>query len=428
MKVISNNKTALNTVEIEFNNNAEEFEEAVQAAYLRKRKNITVPGFRKGKATRKMIETHFGEGVFYDDAISGIYKKTIAEVLNVLALEVVDIPKIEVTSVSKEEGVTFKAEFTTKPEVNISGYKGLEVTRIVKTIGDEEINAEIAKMQDRNARIIDVTDRAAQKGDTVIFDFEGFKDGVAFEGGKGDKFSLELGSGRFIPGFEDQIEGKKIGEPFEVNVTFPNEYHSQELAGSEAVFKCLIHEIKGKELPDLDDEFAKDVSEFDTLDELKTDLKGKLEERAKKEAEDKLDTELNTNLIEKLEFEEIPDVMFENRIDDMLRDWEYANRVNGLSIQDYLKFTNTTIEQFRDNFRDPATKQVKLRLALEKVADLERLEATVDELDKRYAELAEEHNMDVEKVKGIVSRNNLIDDIKVEKAFNFIKENAKIKE
>ena len=426
MEIISNEKTAVNTVEVEFKNSAEEFEAAVQTAYLKKRKNITVPGFRKGKATRKMIETHYGEGIFYDDAVNAIYRDTIDDVIKELSLEVVDMPKIEVTSVGKEEGVTFKAEFTTKPEVSISDYKGLEAVKVVKTIGDEEVNAEIAKMQDRNARIIDVTDRPAQKGDTVVFDFEGFKDGEAFEGGKGDNFNLELGSGRFIPGFEEQIEGKSIDEPFEVNVTFPEKYAAEELAGKEAVFKCLIHEIKGKELPELDDEFAKDVSEFDTLGELKADIKKKLEEQAEKEADNKLDTDLNNALIEKLEGE-IPEVMYENRINEMMRDWEYSNRFQGINIQDYLKYTGQTIEQFRENFREPATKQIKLRLTLEKIAALENIEATSEEIEKHYADLAEEHKMELDKVKTIVSEKNLAEDIRVEKAFNFVKDNAKIK-
>ena len=426
MEIISNNKTAVNTVEVEFKNSAEEFEAAVQAAYLKKRKNIAVPGFRKGKATRKMIETHYGEGVFYNDAIEATYKHTIADVLNELSIDVVDMPKLEVLSVGKEEGVTFKAEFTTKPEVKISDYMGLEVIKEVKTIGDEEVNAEIARMQDRNARIIDVTDRAAQKGDTVVFDFEGFMDGTAFEGGKGDKFSLELGSGRFIPGFEDQVVGKSIDEPFEVNVTFPENYQAAELAGKEAVFKCLIHEIKGKELPELDDEFAKDVSEFDTLDELKADVKKNLEGHAEEDAENKLETDINTALIEKVEAE-IPEAMFDTRINEMMRDWEYSNRFQGLSIKDYLKYTGTTIEQFRENFRDPATKQVKLRLALEKIAELENINVSIEELDKHYADLAEEHKMDIDKVKTIVTERHLVEDIKVEKAFNFVKENAKIK-
>lgn len=427
MEIISNEKTAVNTVEVEFKNNAEEFEAAVQTAYLKKRKNITVPGFRKGKATRKMIETHYGEGVFYDDAINTIYRGTIDDVIKELSLEVVDMPKIEVTSVGKEEGVTFKAVFTTKPEVNISDYKGLEAVKIVKTIGDGEVNAELEKMQNRNARIIDVTDRPVQKGDTVVFDFEGFKGDVAFEGGKADNFSLEVGSGRFIPGFEDQLEGKSIDQPFDVNVTFPEDYNAEELAGKEAVFKCLIHEIKGKELPELDDEFAKDVSEFDTLDELKADLKKKLEEQAEKEADNKLDTDLNNALIEKLEGE-IPEVMYENRINEMVRDWEYNNRAQGITVQDYLKYTGTTIEQFRENFREPATKQIKLRLTLEKIAALEGIEATAEELEKRYTELAEEYKMELDRVKAIISEKSLGDDIKVEKAFNFVKDNAKIKQ
>ena len=427
MEIISNNKTAVNTVEVEFKNSAEEFEAEVQAAFLKRRKNITVPGFRKGKATRKMIETHYGEGVFYDDAINAIYRKTIDDVVNELSLEIVDIPKIEVTSVGRDEGVTFKAEFTTKPEVNISDYKGIEAEKSVKTIGDEEINDELSRMQDRNARIIDVTDRAAQKGDTVVFDFEGFMDGTPFEGGKADNFSLELGSGKFIPGFEDQVEGKNIDEPFEVNVTFPENYNAEELAGKEAVFKCLIHEIKGKELPELDDEFAKDVSEFDNLEELKADLKKKLEEQAEEEAENKLDTQLNTILIEKLEGE-IPEVMYENRINDMMRDWEYSNRINGITIQDYLKYTGTTIEQFRENFKEPATKQIKLRLALEKIADLENIETNSEEIEKHYTELAEEHNMELDKVKSIVSEKSLAEDIRVEKAFDLVKANAKIKQ
>ena len=427
MEIISNEKTAPNTVVIEFKNSAEEFESAVQTAYLKQRKSIVVPGFRKGKATRKMIETHYGESVFYDEAINTIYRGTIANVLGELSLDVVAMPNIEVTSVGKEDGVTFKAEFITKPEVNISDYKGLKATMDVKTIGDEEINAELTRMQDRNARIIDVDDRPAKKGDTVVFDFEGFKDGVAFEGGKGDNFSLELGSGRFIPGFEDQIEGKSIDEPFEVNVTFPEQYPAEELAGKEAVFKCLIHEIKGKELPELDDEFAKDVSEFDTLDQLKEDVKKRLEKQAEEEADNKLDTELNTSLIEKLECD-IPEVMYENRINEMVRDWEYENRLRGLNVQDYLKFTGSTIEQFREQFREPATKQVKLRLALEKIAALENIEATSEELEKRYSELAEEYKMELDRVKAVINEKSLSEDIKVEKAFNFVKDNAQIKQ
>ncbi len=424
MEIISNNKTATNTVEVEFKNSPEEFEAAVQEAFLKKRKNIIVPGFRKGKATRKMIETHYGEGVFYDDAINAIYRSTIDDVVKELGLDVVDMPKIEVTAVGKEEGVSFKAEFTTKPEINISDYKGLNIAKEVKTVTDEDVDKSIEAMRDRNARIIDIDDRAAQKGDTVVFDFEGFVDDKAFEGGKAEKFSLELGSGRFIPGFEEQIEGKNVGEAFDVNVTFPEDYNAEELAGKPAVFKCLLHEIKGKELPDLDDEFVKDVSEFDTLDELKADQRKKLEEQAERSADMKFETDINNALIEKVEGE-IPDAMYENSINDMVRDWEYNNRYQGITVKDYLKYTGSTIEQFRENFRDSAVKRVKLRLALEKIAALENIEATEEELEKHYADLAEEHKMEVEQVKKLISAEALSEDIKVEKAFNLVKDSVK---
>ena len=425
MEIISNNKTAANTVEVEFKASAAEFEEAVQAAYLKKKKNILVPGFRKGKATRKMVETHYGEGVFYEDAINNMYRNQVGNVVEELKLEVVDMPNIEVASVSKEEGVQFKATFTTKPEINVSQYKGLKVTKTVKTVTDEDVDADLKAMQDRNARIIDVTDRAAETGDTVVFDFEGFCDGVAFEGGKAEKFSLELGSGRFIPGFEDQIVGKNIGEDFDVDVTFPESYQAEELAGKPAVFKCKIHEIKGKELPELDDEFAKDVSEFDTIDEMKADIKAKLEKRAEDEANMSVDTSLNEQLLANMEGE-VPEVMYENRITDMVRDWEYRNRYQGITVKDYLKFANITMEQFRENFKDAATKQINLRLVLEKIAATENITASEEEIEKQYNELAEEHKMDVEKVKGIISAENLAEDIKVEKAFNLVRDNADI--
>lgn len=425
MEIISNNKTATNTSEVIFKSSANEFESALELVYLKKRKNITIPGFRKGKATRKMVENHYGEQVFYDDAVSELYREHIEEVIKEAGLEVVDMPSVEVTDVSKEEGVTYKAVFTTKPEVNISDYKGIKVTKIVKNVTDEDIEGELKNRQNRNARIIDVTDRAAEKGDTVVFDFEGFVDGTAFEGGKAEKFSLELGSGQFIPGFEEQVAGHSIDEHFDVNVTFPADYTAEELRAKDATFKCLIHEIKGKELPTLDDEFAKDVSEFDTLDELKADIKTKLTEQAEKQADMQVDTDINNTLIDKLEGE-IPDAMYEHRITEMVRDWEYRNKYQGITVADYLKYTGTTMEQFRENFKEPAVKQVKLRLALEKIVALENLESTDEELEKHYADLAEEHKMDVEKVKKIIPAESLAEDIKVEKAFDLVKNSAEI--
>ena len=427
MEIISNNKTAANTVEAEIKVNAADFEAAVQATYLKQRKNITIHGFRKGKATRKMIEAQYGEQVFYEDAVNSIYQKTVAEAIDELKLDVVDIPKTEVASVTKEDGVLFKVTFTVKPEVNISGYKGLKVEKAVKTITDEDVDKEVDRVRNSNARIIDVTDRPAEKGDTVVFDFEGFCDGEAFDGGKAEKFSLELGSGRFIPGFEDQIVGKSIDEDFDVNVTFPEDYNAENLAGKPAVFKCKIHEIKGKELAELDDEFAKDVSEFDTLAEYKADVKTKLEETAKKRA----DAELNDTLAEKVAEiveGEIPEAMYENRISDMLREWEYRNRYAGVTLNDYLKYTGMTIDQFREGFRKPAEIQVKLRLALEKIAELENIQVDDAALEAEYAKLAEEHKMDVEKVKSVISAESLSKDIKAEKAFDLVKETAEVTE
>ncbi|MGN0578524.1 MAG: trigger factor [Ruminiclostridium sp.] len=427
MEIISNNKTAANTVEAEIRVNAADFEAAVQATYLKQRKNITIHGFRKGKATRKMIEAQYGEQVFYEDAVNSIYQKTVAEAIDELKLDVVDIPKTEVASVTKEEGVLFKVTFTVKPEVNISGYKGLKVEKTVKTITDEDVDKEVDRVRNSNARIIDVTDRPAENGDTVVFDFEGFCDGEAFEGGKAEKFSLELGSGRFIPGFEDQIVGKSIDEDFDVNVTFPEDYNAENLAGKPAVFKCKIHEIKGKELAELDDEFAKDVSEFDTLDEYKADVKAKLEESAQKRAENELSDTLAEKVAEILEGE-IPEAMYENRISDMLREWEYRNRYAGVTLNDYLKYTGMTLDQFKEGFRKPAEIQVKLRLALEKIAELENIEVDDAALEAEYAKLAEEHKMDVEKVKSVISAESLSKDIKAEKAFDLVKETAEVTE
>ncbi|MBP5604944.1 MAG: trigger factor [Ruminiclostridium sp.] len=427
MEVISNNKTGANTVVLQVKVGPDEFEKAVESSYLKRRKNIQIAGFRKGKATRKMIEARYGETFFYESAINSIYQKTVADAIEDQKLDAVDVPDTKVNDISKENGVTFEITVTTKPDVNIDGYKGLKVEKKVKTITDEEVDAEVERVRDNNARIIDVDDRPAQKTDTVIFDFEGFTDGKPFDGGKAEKFSLELGSGRFIPGFEDQIIGKSIGEDFEVNVTFPEDYSVKELAGKPAVFKCRIHEIKGKELAELDDEFAKDVSEFDTLAEYKEDVKTKLQANADKQAESELDNTISEKLADLVEGE-IPEAMIENRVNDMLREWEYRNRYAGVTIKDYLNYTGLTMEKFRETFKAPASTQVKLRLGLEKIAELENIEATEEELENQYQELAEQHKQTVERVKELISEESLSKDIKVEKAFKFVRENAEITE
>lgn len=424
MEIISQNNTATNTTAIEFAFSAEEFETAVSAVFNKKKKNITVPGFRKGKAPRKLIEKQYGEGVFYEDAVNNLYNQNIAAVVEKTGLEVVDVENTEVVDVNKETGVKFKADIITKPVVEISDYKGIEAKKVTKAVTDEVINAEIDKVRSRNARSVSVEGRAAVSGDTAVIDFEGFLDGVAFEGGKGEMFPLELGSGSFIPGFEDQIVGKNIGDEFDVNVTFPENYQAENLAGKPAVFKCKLHELKAKELPELDDDFVKDVSEFDTLDEYKADVKARLEKTAAEEADSNLDNALVDAIVEKLQAE-VPQVMYQRRIDDIVREWSARNRIR---VEDYLKYVGVTMDQFRANFTEVAKRQVDLRLALEKIADLENIQASDEDLDKEYAEMAEQYKMEIDNVKKAIPAEALKNDIRIEKALNLVRDSAKIEE
>ena len=424
MEIISQNNTATNTTAIEFSFTAEEFENAISAAYNKRKKSITVPGFRKGKAPRKVIEAQYGESVFYDDAVNSLYNQNIVAVIDKTGLDVVDVENTEVVEVSKENGVKFKADIITKPVVEISDYKGLEVKKTTKNVDDAAVDAEIEKVRNRNARSISVEDRAAQIGDTAVIDFEGFLDGVAFEGGKGEKFPLELGSGSFIPGFEEQVAGKNIGEDFDVNVTFPEHYQAENLAGKPAVFKCKLHEIKGKELPNVDDEFVKDVSEFDTLDEYKADIKSKLEKAAADEAFTNLDNALVDAVIGKMKAE-VPQVMYQRRIDEIVREWSARNRI---SVEDYLKYTGVTMDQFRANFTEVAKRQVDLRLALEKIAELENITVSDEDVEKEYADMAEQYKMDVDKIKAAVPTDAIKNDLKIEKALDLVRDSAKIEE
>lgn len=424
MEIISQNNTATNTTAIEFSFTAEEFENALSAAYNKRKKSITVPGFRKGKAPRKVIEAQYGESVFYDDAVNSLYNQNIVAVIDKTGLDVVDVENTEVVEVSKENGVKFKADIITKPVVEISDYKGLEVKKTTKTVDDAAVDAEIDKIRNRNARSISVEDRAAQIGDTAVIDFEGFLDGVAFEGGKGEKFPLELGSGSFIPGFEEQVAGKNIGEDFDVNVTFPEHYQAENLAGKPAVFKCKLHEIKGKELANVDDEFVKDVSEFDTLDEYKADIKSKLEKAAADEASTNLDNALVDAVIGKMKAE-VPQVMYQRRIDEIVREWSARNRI---SVEDYLKYTGVTMDQFRANFTEVAKRQVDLRLALEKIAELENITVSDEDVEKEYADMAEQYKMEADKIKAAVPADAIKNDLKIEKALDLVRDSAKIEE
>lgn len=424
MEIVSQNNTATNTYAIEFKFSAEEFEAAINTAYNQQKSKITVPGFRKGKAPRKVIETHFGANVFFEDAVNYLYNHNIEEIVEKTGLDVVDVQNTEVTDVSKENGVSMKADIITKPEVEISDYKGIKVKKTVKTVTDEVVDEEINKMREKVARIVTVEGRAVQDGDTAVIDFEGFVDDVAFEGGKGEKFPLEIGSHTFIPGFEEQIVGKNIGEEFDVNVTFPEDYQAENLKGKPAVFKCKLHEIKAKDMPELDDDFVKDVSEKDTVDELKAEIREKLEKQFADEAADAADNAIMDEMVGKMKAE-IPEVMYERRIDEIAREWVSRTRID---IKDYLKYTGMTMQQFRANFREPAKRQVELRLALEKIADLENIVVSQEDLDKEYADLAEQYKMDVEQVKNAIPVDTLTTDIKIEKALELVKDSAVIEE
>ena len=424
MEIVSQNNTATNTYAVEFKFSAEEFEAAINTAYNQQKSKITVPGFRKGKAPRKVVETHYGANVFFEDAVNYLYNHNIEEVVNKTGLEVVDVQNTEVTEVSKENGVSMKADFITKPEVEISDYKGLKVKKTVKTVTDEVVDEEINKMREKVARIVTIEGRAVQEGDTAVIDFEGFTDGVAFDGGKGEKFPLEIGSHTFIPGFEEQIVGKNVGDEFDVNVTFPEDYNAESLKGKPAVFKCKLHEIKAKEMPELDDDFVKDVSEKDTVDELKAEIREKLEKQFADEAADAADNALMDEMIGKMKAE-IPEVMYERRVDEIAREWVSRTRID---IKDYLKYTGMTMAQFRANFREPAKRQVELRLALEKIAQLENIEVSAEDIDKEYADLAEQYKMDVEQVKAAIPVDTLTLDIKIEKALELVKDSADIEE
>ncbi len=412
-----------NRVELEIEVTAEEFEAAVAKAYKKNVRKMTIPGFRKGKAPRHIVEKLYGEGVFYEEAMNDVYPEALDAAIKESGYEYVeDKIDLDVVSVGKE-GLVFKAVITVKPEVTVSQYKGLEATKTVKEVTDEDVDAEIAKLQERNSRMVSVEDRAAAMGDTVVFDFEGFVDDVAFDGGKAEKFSLVLGSGQFIPGFEEQIVGKSIDEEFDVNVTFPEDYQAEELAGKPAVFKCKLHEIKVKELPELNDDFAKDCSEFDTLDELKTDAKERLTKADEKAAEDAFETALLDKLQENMEAE-IPEAMIRNQMKNHVRDFAYRLQSQGLDLETYLQYTGMDMETFEEGFREQAERQVKVRLALEAVVKAEQIAPTAEEIEAEYKKFAEMYNMDVEKVKNFIPEEDLARDLAVEKALNLIKETA----
>ena len=426
MNLKSQNTVETNKVELEVEITAVEFEAAVEKAYQKAKKKISIPGFRPGKATRKMIEKTYGEGVFYEDAINAIYPQTVAEAVEAAKLEIVDRPEVDIVSVSKEDGVVIKVVCITKPEVEIDGYKGIEVEKSVKAISDEDVNAEIDKLREKGMRIITVDDRAAQLGDDVVIDFEGFLDNVAFDGGKAENFTLSLGSGQFIPGFEEKVVGHNIGEEFDVDVTFPEEYQAPDLAGKPVVFKIKLHEIKAKELPEFDDEFVKDTTDFETVDELKADLRAKLEDAATKAADAEVESKLMDTVVENLKGE-IPEVMFKNRVDEMVHDFEHRLSSQGMNLEIYFQYTGMDMDAFRKTFEEQAEKQVRLRLALEKISVMEAIEVSDEDVNTEFEKLAEAYKMEVEQIKAYIAVEDLKKDLAVGKTVDFIKAQAVIK-
>ena len=421
----TSNKVETNVYELEIAISGEAFEAAIQKAYLKQRKNIAINGFRKGKAPRAFIERVYGEGVFYEDALEILYPDAVAEAIKEAELDVIDTPfDLDVPEIGKD-GVTLKLKVTVKPEVKLGKYKGVKATKPAVKVSADEVKAELAKMQEQNSRMVSVDNRAVKNGDTTVIDFEGFVDGVAFEGGKGENHDLKLGSGSFIPGFEAQIEGKSIGEEFDVNVTFPKNYGAKELAGKAATFKTKLNALKVEELPEADDDFAKDVSEFDTLDEYKADVKAKLATKKADLAEKEFEDALVNALLEKL-VAEIPEPMFEAETENFLRDYDNRLRMQGLDLSKYTQYTGVTIDALRAQFRPNAEKQVKLRLALEKIAELEALTVTDEEIDAEYTRISEAYNVPADQVKAMVSSEDIKADMLVANAMKFVKDNAVI--
>ena len=411
-----------NRFELQFSVEKAVFDEAVTKVFRKKSKNINVPGFRKGKAPRSIVEKMYGVGIFYEDAINDLIPDAYEAALKESGLETVGQPEFDVVSLD-DNGLVLSAKVYVKPEVEIKDYAGIEVEKTVEAVTDADVDKEIELVRERNSREIEVTDRAAEMGDTAVIDFEGFCDGVAFEGGKGTDYALKLGSGSFIPGFEEQVAGKNIDEEFDVNVTFPTEYHAAELAGKAAVFKVKIHALTKVELPALDDDFAKDVSEFDTFDEYKADIKAKIEKRRESEAERAVEDKLMEALIEKLEAD-IPEPMFVEETENFVRDYDSRLRMQGLDLNTYFKYTGLTLDTLRAQLRPQAERQVKGRLALEKFASLEGLVATEEDIEAEFKGIAEAYNIDVAQVKASISADAIAEDMKVKKALELVKEKA----
>ena len=424
MNLISCEKLEKSMVELQFSIDAETFKAAVNNAFKREGKKYAIPGFRKGKAPRHMIEKMYGSDIFHYDAVNDLFPETYEAAVKEAKIDVVGRPDPEVVSMSEADGVVLKVKVAVKPEVELGEYAGLTVTKEAKNVNEADVGAEVKRMQDRNGRLL-TREGAAENGDTLDIDFEGFVDGKAFEGGKAEHYSLVLGSGSFIPGFEDQVVGPSAGEEFDVNVKFPEEYGAAELAGKDATFKIKLHEVKYKELPALDDDFAKDVSEYDTLDELKDSIRNNIKTNLDKQAEQKVENDLMDQVIANMKAD-IPDAMVDSRIDELVQDFEYRISQQGLKLADYLKYMGMNIEQFRAQFKEQADKQVKMRLAMEAIVAKEGITASDEEFEEEVKRIADAYKMEADKVKSIVDAAAVKADLAINKAIDFVKEKANV--
>lgn len=428
MSLKESKKVDTNRYELEITIDGQTFTDAIGKVYKKNAKNITVPGFRKGKAPLALVEQYYGESVFFEDALNLLYSDALDAAAEEAGVEIVDDKMdFDLVSISKADGVDFKVTLTVVPDVELKEYKGLKAERVTPVVTDEEVENELNQMANRNARMVTVEDRAAENGDITVIDFEGFVDEVAFEGGKGESYSLTLGSGQFIPGFEDQIVGHNTGDEFDVNVTFPEDYQAEDLKGKAAVFKVKLHEIKKRELPAIDDEFAKDVSEFDTLSELKEDIKKHQLDHKAHHADEDVENALVDAVVDGMTAE-IPDAMIESRCNQSLQDFSYRLQMQGMNLETYLKYTNSTVDDFKASFRPQAEKQVKMRLALEKIAKLENIEVTDDEVTAEITKMAESYGVSEEQVKAAVPVKEIKKDMAVGKALELIKSSAVITE
>ena len=423
MKLISCNNVETNRYQLEVAVDAKEFNEGIEKAYQKAKNKIALPGFRKGKTPRAFIEKYYGKDVFFEDAIEEIYPEALDAAIAEAKLDVIeDKIDFEVVEVSKENGLTFKATVTTMPVVDIKDYKGLKIAPKSIEVTEEDVDAKVKELLDRYSRMVTV-DRGAENDDIVVMDFEGFLDGQPFEGGQAENYSLTLGTKMFIPGFEEQLIGHKAGDDVEVNVTFPEDYHAEELAGKPTTFKVHIHEVKGKELPEFDDEFVKDISDFDTVEALRADMREKLEAIKKEEVAGDIEYQLMLQLNDRLEGE-IPNALYEKQIDTEIRAFNYRLQSQGLRFETYMQLTGQNPQALRESFRQQAENQVKIRLALEKIAELENLAATDAEIDEEFENLAKMYKQDVEKVKELISREGQAKDVAARKAMNLVRDNA----